>query len=98
MPELAALSTSIRAGTECEPSLRLFIGAANLQHGCSSLRGGNRKKGASPANPPFLATDLQGWAATNWPQGVRKVWLYSPNGVGEVQCAGFSLSVSVSLH
>lgn len=62
------------------------------------LREGNRKKGASPANPPFLATDLQGWAATNWLQGVRKVWLYSPNGVGEVQCAGFSLSVSVSPH
>lgn len=28
MPELAALSTSIRAGTECEPSLRLDTSAA----------------------------------------------------------------------
>lgn len=50
------------------------------------------------ANPPFQATtDLEGWLASNWPLGARKVWLCSPNGVGAVQCTGFSQSVSLSV-
>lgn len=37
MPELAALSTSTRAGTECEPSLRLFTSAATQAYSMAAL-------------------------------------------------------------
>lgn len=104
MPELAALSPSllIRAGRQAggqsvnqicicllwlrlpKPSVPLFSEKGKQPE----ERSRNTKQGAKPA---FLATDLK------LASGARKVRMYSPKAVGEVQRTDFARALSLSL-